>query len=226
MCDLTKTALKGFLAQNYKDKNKGKNTSVLDDDIIAGNKAAEIACKYVDWLLSTVNLNQPDDGLRVRLQIHPCQKLYQDIADCDIQDDYCDLLNMIQRHTRCSTCYCLRKKTPDSEPKCRFNFAMDTCSKTRLEFEEFHTKGNEPQHRAIIVTNRNYSRLNNNQQLQLQGWRANCDIQVVIDHYACVEYLTKYAAKSESRKPMLKSAFNRIMNNALSNSNPHRAIKK
>jgi hypothetical protein len=25
--------------------------------------------------------------------------------------------------------------------------------------------------------------------------QANCDIQVVIDHYACVEYLTKYAAK-------------------------------
>ncbi|CAB3987188.1 Hypothetical predicted protein, partial [Paramuricea clavata] len=49
-------------------------------------------------------------------------------------------------------------------------------------------------YQAKIVTKRNYSRLNNQQQLQLQGWRANSDIHIVIDHYACVEYLTKYAA--------------------------------
>ncbi len=120
-----------------------------------------------------------------------------------IIDDYCDLLNMVQRHTRCSTNYCLRKKTHDSEPKCRFNFPMDVCSKTRLEFEEVHTKSNEPQYRAKIVRIRNDPRVNNNQQLQLQGWRANCDILVVIGHYACVEYLTKYAAKGEPKTPML-----------------------
>ena len=40
------------------------------------------------------------------------------------------------------------------------------------------------------MTKRNDSRLNNHQQLQLQGWRANCDMQVVIYDYACVEYLT------------------------------------
>jgi hypothetical protein len=68
--------------------------------------------------------------------------------------------------------------------------------------------------------------LNNHQQLQLQGWRANCDIQVVIDHYACVEYLTKYAAKDEPRSPLLKQAFNSIVQNVDNNSDPHRAIKK
>ena len=57
---------------------------------------------------------------------------------------------------------------------------------------------------AKIVTKQNDSRLNTHQRLQLQGWRANCDIQVVIDHYACVKYLTKYAAKGEPRLPMLK----------------------
>ena len=54
----------------------------------------------------------------------------------------------------------------------------------------------------------------------------NCDIQVVIDHYACVEYLTKYAAKGEPRTPLLKAAFNTIVNNAPSNSDPHRSLKK
>ena len=76
------------------------------------------------------------------------------------------------------------------------------------------------------MTRRNNSRLNNHQKLQLQGWRANCDIRVVIDHYACVEYLTKYAAKGEPRSPILKQAFNSIVQNVNSNTDPCRAIKK
>ena len=76
------------------------------------------------------------------------------------------------------------------------------------------------------MTKRNDSRLNNHQRLQLQGWRANCDIQVVIDHYACVEYLTKYAAKGEPRSPLLKQAFNTIVKNIDSSTDPRRAIKK
>ena len=79
---------------------------------------------------------------------------------------------------------------------------------------------------AKTVTRINDPRLNNHQQLQLQGWRANCDIQVVIDHYACVEYLTKYVAKGEPRTPILKGAFNTIIKNASSNSDPHKDIKK
>ena len=50
--------------------------------------------------------------------------------------------------------------------------------------------------------------------------------QVVIDHYACVEYLTKYAAKGEPRSPILKQAFNSIVQNVDNNTDPHRAIKK
>ena len=80
--------------------------------------------------------------------------------------------------------------------------------------------------KARIVTKRNDARLNNHQQLQLQGWRANCDIQVVMDHYACVEYLTKYGAKGEPRSSVLKQAFNSIVQNVNNNSNPHRALKK
>ena len=43
---------------------------------------------------------------------------------------------------------------------------------------------------------------------------------------ACVEYLTKYAAKGEPRSPILKQALNSIMQNVDSNTDPHRAIKK
>ena len=226
LCDLTQKALKGFLAQKYKDEHRDETTPELDKHIDAGKIAAETACNYVDWLLTTVNPNPPEEGTWTKPNSHPCQRRYQDIMDCDINDDYCDLLNMVQRHTRCSTSYCLRKKSADSEPKCRFNFPMDPCPKTTLHFEEVRDKTGTTQYRAKVITSRNDTRLNNNQQLQLQGWRANCDIQVVIDYYACVEYLTKYAAKGECRSPMLKAAFSKIMNSAPNNSDPHKAIKK
>ena len=226
LCQLTQTALKGFLAQKFKDENDCSDTAELDQDIEAGHEAADTVCQYVDWLLSTVNPNPPDEDMWVRPELHPCQRNHHDIPEHEKQSDYVDLLNMVQRHTHCSTSYCLRKKSNETELKCRFHFPFDLCSKTRLEFERIHTSGDNEHYRAKIVTKRNDSRLNNHQQIQLQGWRANCDIQVVIDHYACVEYLTKYAAKGEPRSPILKQAFNSIVQNVQSNTDPRRAIKK
>ncbi len=61
------------------------------------------------------------------------------------------------------------------------------------------------------MTKRIDLRFNTHQRLRLQGWRANCDIEAVIDHYACVEYLTKYAATGEPQSSMLKQAFSSIV---------------
>ena len=61
------------------------------------------------------------------------------------------------------------------------------------------------------MTKRNDARLNNHQQIQLQGWRENCDIQVVIDQYACTQYLTKYAAKGEPKSAMLTETFGSVL---------------
>ena len=226
LCQLTQTALKGFLAQKLKDENDCFDTTELDQDIEAGQKAADTVCQYVDWLLSTVNPNPPDEDMWIRPEVHPCQRKDHDIPEHEKQSDYVDLLNMVQRHTRCSTSYCLRKRSNESELKRRFHFPFDLSPKTRLKFEKIHTSGDNEHYRAMIVTRRNDSRLNNHQQVQLQGWRANCDIQVVIDHYACVEYLTKYAAKGEPRSPILKQAFNSIVQNVDSSTDPHRVIKK
>ena len=61
MCQLTQTALKGFLTQKFKDENDCSDTTELDQDIEAGQKAADTVCQYVDWLLSTVNPNLPHE---------------------------------------------------------------------------------------------------------------------------------------------------------------------
>ena len=226
LCQLTQTALKGFLAQKCRDENDCPDTTELDQDIEAGQNAADTVCQYVDWLLSTVNPNPPDEDTWIRPETHPCQRNHHDIPEHEKQSDYVDLLNMVQRHTCCSMSYCLRKKSNETELKCRFHFPFHHCSQTKLEFEKIHTSGDNEHYRAKIVTKRNDSRLNNHQHLQLQGWRANCDIQVVIDHYACVEYLTKYAAKGEPRSPILKQAFNSIVQNVDSSTDPRRAIKR
>jgi hypothetical protein len=46
-------------------------TTELDQDIEAGQKAADTVCQYVDWLLSTVNPNPPDEEMWIRPEIHP-----------------------------------------------------------------------------------------------------------------------------------------------------------
>jgi hypothetical protein len=52
LCQLTKIALKGFLAQKCKEETDVDDTSQLDHDIETGNKAAQTVCQYVDWLSS------------------------------------------------------------------------------------------------------------------------------------------------------------------------------
>ena len=179
--------------------NDAIDIKVVNEGKLASEK---IICKYVDWLLSTYNPDPPEDGLWVKPSTHPCQKYHKDFDDSD--SDYVDLLNMVQRHTRCSTSYCLKKRHNDTQPKCRFNFPIESCNKTSLKFEQINSKDNTYKYKVQVVTKRNDTRLNNHQRLQLQGWRANCDIQVVIDYHACVEYLAKYAAKSESKSHLLR----------------------
>ena len=152
LCQLTESALKGFLAKKFKDENDCPDTTELDQDIEAGQKAADTVCQYVDWLLSTVNPNPPDEDMWVRPEVHPCQRSHQDIPEHEKQSDYVDLLNMVKRHTRCSTSYCLRKKSNETELQCRFHFPFDHCSETKLEFEKIHTSGDNEHYRAKIVT--------------------------------------------------------------------------
>ena len=37
------------------------------------------------------------------------KRVHQHIPEHEKQSDYVDLLNMVQRHNRCSTSYCLKK---------------------------------------------------------------------------------------------------------------------
>ena len=43
--------------------------------------------------------------------------------------------------------------------------------------------------------------------MQLQGWRPNYDLQVIIDYHLCLEYFAKYASKFEKLSSVAMEAF-------------------
>src|SRR5436190_17461521 len=58
--------------------------------------------KYIDSIVTTINpgINAPI------LEKHPCQKGSDELQD-NSQQDYIELINKLQRHTRCSISYCI-----------------------------------------------------------------------------------------------------------------------
>ena len=129
------------------------------------------------------------------------------------------------RHTTCSTKYCLRQNDK-SELFCRFHYPFDSCTNTRIDFDPINTKTGETKYKATIVTKRNDSRLNRHQPLQLQGWRANCDIQIILDYHACLEYLVKYTSKAEKMSSVVKTAFTNVVNKMTDTSDADSTIKQ
>ena len=196
----------------------------MDNEIHEGKEAELIVCRYVDFLLTTWNPCSPDDRWS-KPEIHPCQKSYLSLKANEMADDYVHLLNSVERHATCSTKYCLQQDDK-SELYCRFNFPYDNCAETRLEFEPINTKTGDIKYKAVIVTKRNDSRLNRHQRLQLQGWRANCDIQIVIDYHACLEYLVKYTSKAEKASSVVKNAFTNVINKMNETSDTPGALKQ
>ena len=226
LCELSQTALKGFLANKSVIEGNLSSESVKqkEDEIRKGKEAENIICAYIDNLMTTENPTNPDDGSWVKPDVHPCKEHFKD-AMRDPDKDYEDLVNLVQRHTKCSSAYCLYKKGENSDYSCRFNFPKDISTNTHLEYEPFKTKDGKERYKVRVVTKRNDGRLNNNQCLQLQGWRANCDIQVIIDYHSCLEYIAKYASKGETMSSVAKNAFTSVLSDP-ENVDANRAIKK
>ena len=182
LCKRSEKAFTGYLAEKSLD-TESADLPPLNQKILDGKKASKQVCQYVDCLLSTYNPDPPNNGTWTKPSIHPCQRHHNNVQDSD--SDYVDLLNTVQRHTNRSSNYCVRKKQNEADLRCRFKLPFEPCASTKLEFEPVHHTGNTTQYKANkanktnIITKRNDPRLNNHQRLQLQGWRANCDIHVL-----------------------------------------------
>ena len=149
---------------------------------------------------------------------HPCAIPIVEVSDSD--RDYCDLVNTVQRHTCCSAAYCLRKKGPLKELKCRFDYPRVLQAESTLTFEKLP----DNMIRATLTTKRNDPRVNTHNRLMLQNWRANVDVQVIVDVNACARYMAKYAAKGEPRSQSVQSLFKSCVNNTNSTSSSHTVL--
>ena len=211
LCELSQIALQRYLAAQSlaKDQLSHEMSLQKQQEVREGHKAEKAICKYVDFLMSTQNPCTSNDWLKP--QVHPCKKQFEHIKQNEWDKDYKDLLNSVQRHTKCSTAYCLRKKQQEDEVSCRFNFLKECCEQTHLEYEKLKSKDGLEHYKVKVVTKRNDGRLNNHQRVQLQGWRANCDIQVIIDYHSCPEYIAKYASKAEKISSVARKAFTSVL---------------
>ena len=107
--------------------------------IEAGHQATTTVIKYADWLVTTINEAIPQENWVVPFP-HPPSSLIQNVQN--FNDDYQALVNSVERHTKCSTAYCIRKK-PRQEPTCRFNFPKDCQEETSLDFHLIRKAGSD-----------------------------------------------------------------------------------
>ena len=135
LCQLSQLALKGFLAMESLHNetiahSEGKILE-LKSCIECGLKAEETICRYVDSLVTTMNPNHPDKHSWVRPEVHPCKNRLSEIPLEQQHADYNDLVSCVQRHTNCSSAYCLRKDDKGSQT-CRFKYPIDECIESRV----------------------------------------------------------------------------------------------
>ena len=123
---------------------------------------------------------------------HSCNKPYSEVEDFSM--DLVDLIATCQRHTQCSAAYCLRKKKGKQE--CRFGYPKPLQQVTTIT-----TENGDPS----FITARNHCLLNSYNPVQLSGWRTNVDMQSVVSRRRVINYVAKYATKSEPRSKSLKT---------------------
>jgi hypothetical protein len=122
--------------------------------------------------------------------IHPSARLFNTLEDTKLE--LAQMLNRLQRHTKCTAGYCERKKKGTGEIFCRFGFPKE-CHDSSVyakdagrEFPELHTR-------------RNDELLNSYNPGVILSWRANIDFRPVINREAVIAYVAKYASKADSQ---------------------------
>ena len=92
--------------------------------------------------------------------------------------------------------------------------------------KKFTLKIKNVKYKPFVVLKRNDPRLSRHNRIQLQRWRANIDIQPIIDSNACLEYISKYATKAEKVSDVAREAFNNVLCNVNQNDNGPSIIRK
>ena len=103
--------------------------------------------------------------------------------------DYEELVNFVQRHTKCLESTFLRKK--GTSVQCRYGFPYELQAASSLFIDANGCKTYNPA--------RNDSLLNIHNPIMLSIWRDNVDYQPVLCKHAVLKYISKYASKAEPK---------------------------
>ncbi|CAG8825288.1 24026_t:CDS:2, partial [Cetraspora pellucida] len=155
---------------------------------------------YIDSIATAMN----SDRTACISEQHPCQKPLEELTD-DF-DDYCQLVNKVQRHTKCSSSSCLVLNKRTNLEECRFGYPKELHNSTIIQSDD----NNQPE----LLLRRNNPLVNPHCRIQLQGWRANVDIKPVLSLHAALSYIAKYASKSEPRSKTFDEIFSDYLNSA------------
>ena len=178
--------------------------------------------RHIDTIVSTINPAVLRDGSNSsdapppKVNPHICNKQYLEVEDH--HQDLSDLIATCQRHTRCSTAYCLRNK--NGVQQCRFNYPKPLQAETVIVRDE---TGN---HNPTLITARNDGLVNSHNPIQLSAWRGNVDMQYCVCKHKVIEYITKYATKCEPRSETMKEVFTNIVQNLKDDSSALQVVQK
>ena len=176
----------------------------MSADPVVRSSSEKIITKFVDDLIFSMDPAYSEDGITLLMPPSGKDSSYPSSIPYDsIQNhpqDMVDLVSCLQMHSKCSK-RCLRLK--HGKLHCRFKFPKPLNPNTKIVYNE----DGEPE----IITQRNSHIVNNYNEIMLQTWRANCDIQFVVSIHKLQQYAAKYVTKTEPRSKTLLDVLQAIM---------------
>jgi hypothetical protein len=183
-----------------------------------GIQAEKLILSYVDTLITAMNTRIDNGGLQIGVpDPHPCGLRTTDIEDSKLDNDYLDICNCCQRHVCRLEGYCKSKKCDN---KCRFGYPFQIEPVSRIEFTE-----TENSVRATVLCMRNDPFMNVHNRVICHTWRGNVDMQIILDHHAAVNYMVKYATKSEKAGTNYTQVMKDVIGRATEEENPQTKIR-
>jgi hypothetical protein len=140
---------------------------------------------------------------------HSCSKSF--FQRSNILRELAKLLNRVQRHTKCSTTYCLRKFKNSKEVVCRFHFSFSI----REIFTIFNIVNLKWKSFDFV---RNDSLLNTYNLIVSMNWLTNIDFTSCTNQHAILRYIVKYCFKAKIKSFKLIDVFRDVLSHVHVNS--------
>ena len=198
-----------------------------------GKHCAQQVIAYADQLVTACNPTVPSPPARSAAvpqpesapmttrsgSAHPSDHTFSSVGlgTDQLEHDYEACTNTLERHTQCSLAHCLVQVTERHDGnlvhalRCRLRFPRPIEARTRLKF----TQCANGEFDVEVVPRRNDELMTPHHRTLLQLWRANIELQVLVDARRAVKYVTKYAAKSEKRSDLATQIKHAIVDKGL-----------